>query len=242
MLGRLRANLPALRRAYRLLAADVRAGEPAPPAAEWLLDNFHLIEAEVRGVRHDLPAAYNRKLPRLTGPEHAGAARVEALARELVLQERRAPRRRPPRSVPDGFPDHDAPHSRRGLGLAQLPARRPRRAPPAPLRRAARDARPEVPRRMRSSRGPREDVRSPCPTRRRPRSRRDSSSAPGSSGRRRPSSCRPCRSVSPPRAARSKTRCAPRTRRRPRCRCRSRTRCRPCASAARWTGVPSSSA
>jgi cyclic beta-1,2-glucan synthetase len=86
VLGRLRANLPALRRAYRLLASNVRAGEPATPAVEWLLDNFHLIEAEVRGVRHDLPGAYNRELPRLTGPEHGGAARIEALARELVLR------------------------------------------------------------------------------------------------------------------------------------------------------------
>ncbi|MEO8054248.1 MAG: response regulator [Acidobacteriota bacterium] len=86
VLGRVRANLPALRRAYKLLAADVRSGEPASPAVEWLLDNFHLIEAEVRGVRHDLPRAYNNELPRLTGPEHGGAARVEALARELVLR------------------------------------------------------------------------------------------------------------------------------------------------------------
>ena len=86
VLGRLRANLPALRRAYELLAADVRSGEPAAPAVEWFLDNFHLIEAEVRGVRHDLPRAYNRELPQLTGPEHGGAARVEALARELVLR------------------------------------------------------------------------------------------------------------------------------------------------------------
>jgi cyclic beta-1,2-glucan synthetase len=85
-LSRLRANLPALRRAYRLLASDVRAGEPATPAVEWLLDNFHLVEAEVRGVRHDLPGGYNRELPRLTGPEHGGAARIEALAHELVLR------------------------------------------------------------------------------------------------------------------------------------------------------------
>ncbi|MFI5197049.1 MAG: GH36-type glycosyl hydrolase domain-containing protein [Thermoanaerobaculia bacterium] len=86
VLRRLRANLPALRRGYRVFASDVRAGESATPAVEWLLDNFHLIEAEVRGVRHDLPRAYNRKLPRLAGPEHGGAARVEVLARELVLK------------------------------------------------------------------------------------------------------------------------------------------------------------
>ena len=86
VLGRLRANLPELRRAYRALVSDVRSGEPSTPAGEWLLDNFHLIEAEVRGVRHDLPGAYNRELPRLVGPEHGGAARVEVLAKELVLR------------------------------------------------------------------------------------------------------------------------------------------------------------
>ncbi|MGE5717785.1 MAG: glycosyltransferase family 2 protein, partial [Acidobacteriota bacterium] len=84
VLSRLSANLPALRRAYRVLASDVRAGETVTPAVAWLLDNFHLLEAEVRGARHDLPSAYNRKLPRLVGPEHGGAARIEALAWEIV--------------------------------------------------------------------------------------------------------------------------------------------------------------
>src|SRR6266508_4115582 len=37
-----------LRHAYRLLAGDVRRGEPIAPAAEWLLDNFHLVEGEIR--------------------------------------------------------------------------------------------------------------------------------------------------------------------------------------------------
>ncbi len=86
MLARLDSNLPALRRAYGVLASDVRAGEAVTPAVAWLLDNFHLLEAEVRGVRHDLPRAYNRKLPRLAGAEHGGAARIEALAWDIVSQ------------------------------------------------------------------------------------------------------------------------------------------------------------
>ena len=86
VLSRLDENLPVLRRAYRVLASDVRAGEAVTPAVAWLLDNFHLLEAEVRGARHDLPRAYNRKLPRLVGAEHGGAARIEALAWDIVAQ------------------------------------------------------------------------------------------------------------------------------------------------------------
>ena len=42
-LPRLQENARVLRRAYLVLAADVRRGKPVAPAAEWLLDNFHLV-------------------------------------------------------------------------------------------------------------------------------------------------------------------------------------------------------
>ena len=37
------------------------------PAAEWLLDNYHLIEAQIADVREDLPPRFYRQLPRLAG-------------------------------------------------------------------------------------------------------------------------------------------------------------------------------
>lgn len=60
--SRLEDNARVLRKAYRVLADDVHRGEFVPPAAEWLLDNFHLIEAEIRGIRHDLPPATVTKM------------------------------------------------------------------------------------------------------------------------------------------------------------------------------------
>ncbi|MCE7958160.1 MAG: DUF3131 domain-containing protein, partial [Acidobacteria bacterium ACB2] len=84
ILPRLNANLRFLREAYRLLADDVHRGVAVPPAAEWLLDNFHLVESETQAVRHDLPARYYGKLPRLAGRELSGKARIHAMALELI--------------------------------------------------------------------------------------------------------------------------------------------------------------
>ena len=73
-----------LRRAYRTLADDVRAGRFVGPAAEWLLDNFHLITSESADIRRNLPRAYSRTLPTLASRDHAGQARIYAMAVELV--------------------------------------------------------------------------------------------------------------------------------------------------------------
>ena len=77
-------NVRALRGAYRTLADDVRGGQFVGPAADWILDNFHLITAEVADVRRHLPRTYSRTLPTLASREHAGQARVYAMAVELV--------------------------------------------------------------------------------------------------------------------------------------------------------------
>ncbi|HEX7580600.1 MAG TPA: carbohydrate-binding protein, partial [Thermoanaerobaculia bacterium] len=84
VLPRLDANLRFLREAYRVLADDVHRGVAVPPAAEWLLDNFHLVESEAHAVRHDLPARYYRKLPKLAARELSGKARIHAMALELI--------------------------------------------------------------------------------------------------------------------------------------------------------------
>ncbi len=84
LLRRLSDHTRVLRTAYRILAADVRRGEPIAPAAEWLLDNFHLVEGEMREIRHHLPSRYYRELPKLAMRELAGTARVFAMAVELL--------------------------------------------------------------------------------------------------------------------------------------------------------------
>ncbi|HET9952641.1 MAG TPA: glucoamylase family protein [Candidatus Eisenbacteria bacterium] len=83
-LHRLRDNARVLRDAYQILATDVRRGEPIAPAAEWLLDNFHLLEAEILEVRRNLPKRYYRDLPKLALRDRAGIARVHAMALEFI--------------------------------------------------------------------------------------------------------------------------------------------------------------
>src|SRR5512142_3129570 len=73
-----------LREAYRALAGDARHGVFVTAAAEWLLDNFHLVASEMRDVRENLPRHYYRELPKLAAREQAGNARVYALAVELI--------------------------------------------------------------------------------------------------------------------------------------------------------------
>jgi len=84
LLRRLASHKRVLHQAYRVLAGDVRRGEPVTPAAEWLLDNFHVIEGEIREIRQYLPSSYYRELPKLAARELAGTARVYAMAVELL--------------------------------------------------------------------------------------------------------------------------------------------------------------
>ena len=52
--------------------------------AEWLVDNFHIIEDSLREVRRDLPPGYDELLPKLSVPPLVGYPRVYALALALV--------------------------------------------------------------------------------------------------------------------------------------------------------------
>jgi len=84
VLPRLDDNAGVLRQAYVTMADDVHRGEFVTPAAEWLLDNFHLVASEIIDVRRNLPHGYYRELPKLALRELAGHARVYAMAIELI--------------------------------------------------------------------------------------------------------------------------------------------------------------
>ena len=70
----------ALVRAYRLLAAAVKEERTITSAAEWLIDNFPLVDEQLREVRDDLPGGYYRQLPKLAQGHLAGYPRVLGVA------------------------------------------------------------------------------------------------------------------------------------------------------------------
>jgi hypothetical protein len=83
-LRRLRENEKVIREAYEHVAESVRKGRTVAPAAEWLLDNHYLIEAQIDQIRLNFPPGYSRQLPRLTSGSLRGFPRIYDLALELV--------------------------------------------------------------------------------------------------------------------------------------------------------------
>jgi cyclic beta-1,2-glucan synthetase len=81
---RLRENESVLLQAYRGIAGAVGEGRAITPAAEWLLDNYHLVEEQIREIRDDLPSGYYRQLPKLAGGPLAGYPRVFGVAWAFV--------------------------------------------------------------------------------------------------------------------------------------------------------------
>ncbi|MFC3058731.1 GH36-type glycosyl hydrolase domain-containing protein [Paenirhodobacter populi] len=81
---RLDDNAAQLLLAYRANARELAAGRQIVPAADWLLDNYHLVEAQIREIRIDLPPGYYRLLPKLDGGPFAGYPRVFGIAWAFV--------------------------------------------------------------------------------------------------------------------------------------------------------------
>mgnify|MGYP002266477427 CR=1 FL=1 len=77
--ARVRENADFLLGAYRSCAQALQAGRTIPPAAEWLLDNFHLVEQQLRQIADDLPPGYYRQLPKLAEGPFVGFPRVLGL-------------------------------------------------------------------------------------------------------------------------------------------------------------------
>src|SRR5262245_55367900 len=76
LMRRVQDNGRVLLRCYLALARVVQERGPVPAAAEWLVDNFMVVESALRLVRSDLPRGFYRQLPKVATGSFAGYPRV----------------------------------------------------------------------------------------------------------------------------------------------------------------------
>src|SRR5213593_759993 len=84
LLPRLEENGQKLIATYKSLAQSIREEHVISPAAEWLVDNFHIVEEQVREIREDLQKSYYYELPQLAEGDFKNYPRIYALSIALI--------------------------------------------------------------------------------------------------------------------------------------------------------------
>ena len=69
---------------YRTIARAIREEKTITPAAEWLVDNFHIVDEQLREIIDDLPPGYYRQLPKLASGHLQNYPRVFGVAWAFV--------------------------------------------------------------------------------------------------------------------------------------------------------------
>ena len=81
---RLKENARSLAQCYKELCGGLAAGQTITPAAEWLVDNYYLVEQQVSQAANDLPPSYYRQLPKLAAGPLIGHPRIFGIAWAFV--------------------------------------------------------------------------------------------------------------------------------------------------------------
>ena len=84
LLKRLAENENILLEVHAALTQAIKNNSRIVPAAEWLLDNFYLIEEQIYTGKKHLPKGYSKGLPQLLKGESAGLPRVYDIAVEII--------------------------------------------------------------------------------------------------------------------------------------------------------------
>ncbi|MDF3068314.1 MAG: cyclic beta 1-2 glucan synthetase [Polyangiaceae bacterium] len=79
--GAARAQIKA---AYEILSRDAKNKRDPSPAEEWLLDNSHVVDEQIREIQEDLPWGYLVELPRISVGEMRGYPRVYGLCLDYL--------------------------------------------------------------------------------------------------------------------------------------------------------------
>jgi cyclic beta-1,2-glucan synthetase len=82
--SRLKENSRTLLACYRVIAKAVNEEQTITPAAEWLVDNYHIVDDQIREIHDDLPEGFYRQLPKLTDGPLRGYPRVFGIAWAFV--------------------------------------------------------------------------------------------------------------------------------------------------------------
>ena len=84
LLIRLADNEKVLLEVRNLLNQTVQENDMITPAGEWLLDNFYLIEEQIRTAKKHLPKGYSEVLPQLSNGPSSGLPRVYDIALNII--------------------------------------------------------------------------------------------------------------------------------------------------------------
>jgi cyclic beta-1,2-glucan synthetase len=79
LLRRVRENGAALHTAHRAITRTAQSQRGLTPAAEWLADNFHVVDEQLREIRNHLPRDYYLELPKLAQGAFRDYPRVYAV-------------------------------------------------------------------------------------------------------------------------------------------------------------------
>ena len=104
---RIRQNEKDILTLYRATAMAADRGEMITPAAEWLVDNYYLVEESMREVRRDLPRRFVHELPGIDAGDGHVLARTLALAWVFVAHADSAVSEPPLNALVEGFQSVD---------------------------------------------------------------------------------------------------------------------------------------
>lgn len=84
LVPKLKKSSQQLLQAYLSLTDAVKDKQTISPAAEWFIDNFHIVEDQISEIRQALPSHYYHELPKLREGELAGYPRIYAIVLAII--------------------------------------------------------------------------------------------------------------------------------------------------------------
>jgi cellobiose phosphorylase len=84
LLKRLAENETILRDVRKVLTDSLKKKHQISPAGEWLIDNFYLIEENIRSAKSNFPKKYSEELPQLSNVSPKGVTRVYDIIQQVI--------------------------------------------------------------------------------------------------------------------------------------------------------------